>query len=486
MSSLLVVENPKDWKPLLPGTELVSASEYLTNPRFFELRRARVYNLCRSNGYQTVGYYVSLLAAARGHRPLPSVTTLQDLRLNSIIKVASAELQDRIQRLLGPLRSDRFELSIYFGRNLAKRYDRLCQAIFNHFPAPFLRAEFVHADEWRLASVRPIAWSEIPDGHHEFIAEQARRFFERPQITDVEHPRFSLAILVDPTETDSPSDAKALARFARAAARLKMQTTFIERDDFGRLSEFDALFIRATTAVNHYTYRFARRAAAEGMVVIDDPESIVRCTNKVYQAELFRRNGIPIPRTIVVHKGNVNSIAPQLGLPCVLKQPDSSFSAGVVKATDEAELQRQLRTLLLRSELIIAQAFVPSEFDWRVGVLDGEALYVSKYYMARGHWQIQRSTPNQKRVYGRSETLAPQDAPPHVVNLAIRACNLIGSGLYGVDIKEVDQKLNVIEVNDNPSIDAGCEDEILKDELYDRIMRSFVRRLEARGLAKGQ
>lgn len=480
MSSLLVVENPKQWQPVLPGTELVSAQEYLTNPRFVELRRARVYNLCRSNGYQTVGYYVSLLAAARGHRPLPTVTTLQDLRLASVVKVASADMQERIQRLLSPLRSDRFELSIYFGRNMAKRYDRLSQAIFNHFPAPFLRAEFVHADVWRLDNVRAISWNDIPENHHWFVREQAERFFERPHITSVKQPRFTIAILVDPEEQDKPSDEKALARFVRAAARQGMQATFIEREDFGRLPEFDALFIRATTAVNHYTYRFARRAAAEGMVVIDDPESIVRCTNKVYQAELFLRNGIPIPPTLVVHKGNMQAVAQQLGFPCVLKQPDSSFSAGVIKAKDADELQRELRRLLANSELVVAQGYVPSDFDWRVGVLDGEALYVSKYYMARGHWQIQRSTPTQKRVYGKSETVAPTAAPKPVVELAIKACNLIGNGLYGVDIKVVGDKLYVIEVNDNPSIDSGCEDEILKEELYDRVMRSFVRRLEGR------
>ena len=57
-------------------------------------------------------------------------------------------------------------------------------------------------------------------------------------------------------------------------------------------AEFDALFIRETTSVNHHTYRFASRAAAEGLVVIDDPTSIVRCSNKVYQAELFQRHGM--------------------------------------------------------------------------------------------------------------------------------------------------------------------------------------------------
>ena len=38
----------------------------------------------------------------------------------------------------------------------------------------------------------------------------------------------------------------------------------------------------------------------------------------------------------------------------------------------------------------------------------------------------------------------------------------------------------VIEVNDNPNIDAGYEDGILKDELYDTLADVFSTRIEAR------
>jgi glutathione synthase/RimK-type ligase-like ATP-grasp enzyme len=36
----------------------------------------------------------------------------------------------------------------------------------------------------------------------------------------------------------------------------------------------------------------------------------------------------------------------------------------------------------------------------------------------------------------------------------------------------------VIEVNDNPSIDAGVEDLVLKDELYLAVIRSITHRIE--------
>ncbi len=35
-----------------------------------------------------------------------------------------------------------------------------------------------------------------------------------------------------------------------------LSTEIITKNDFDRIPEFDALFIRETTAVNHHTYRF--------------------------------------------------------------------------------------------------------------------------------------------------------------------------------------------------------------------------------------
>lgn len=481
MAVYLVVENPRRWPLKLPGAQVVAAREYLTNPKLTEDRRSRVFNLCRSYGYQTVGYYVSLLATARGHKPLPSVHTIYELRQSAILRVVSDDLEAILQTALAPLKSKDFEVSIYFGRNLATRYDRLCQALFEHFPVPLLRAEFVRADHWRLQSVKLIAFSDIPDSHQDFVIEQAQRFFARPYVSERKPARYKMAILVDPEEVDAPSDPRALRRFIRAGRKFDIAASLVRRRDLGRIAEYDALLIRETTRVNHHTYESAARAEAAGLVVIDDPESIVRCSNKVYQAELFERYEIPCPKTMIVHKDNAARVGAELGFPCVLKQPDSSFSAGVVKAENEEELQRYLSAFFDSSELVVAQEFAPSSFDWRVGVLDGKPLYVCKYHMARGHWQVQKAHGATRRSYGKVETLAVQDAPPEVVRQGVRAANLIGRGFYGVDVKERAGKFLVMEVNDNPNVEAGCEDKILKDDLYLAVMRLFRERLDRAG-----
>jgi glutathione synthase/RimK-type ligase-like ATP-grasp enzyme len=479
---LIVVNNPANWPLAIPGVEVVAARTYVTDPGYSALRGGKVYNLCRSYRYQSLGYYVSLLAAARGHRPMPSVTTIQDLKSQTITRFVAGDLDDLIQKSLAPLRSDEFVLSIYFGRNLAKRYDRLCLHLFNLFQAPLLRAHFVRRDTWQLHRIIPISASEIPAEHLPFVVQVATEHFarRRPSVRKRQTPRYDLAMLLDPAEALPPSDPPTLPRFVKAARGLGMDVEIIGRDDFARLAEFDALFIRATTHVNAYTYRFARRAASEGLVVVDDPESILTCTNKVYLTELLQRHRIPLPHTRVVHRDNVGTIGRELGLPCVLKAPDSAFSQGVVKADNEAELTTQAKRFLEKSDLLIAQEFIPTPFDWRVGIFDRQPLYVCKYYMATRHWQILKRDRAGRNHFGKVETLPVELAPKAVVRTALHAANLIGDGLYGVDLKQVGRTCYVIEVNDNPNIDAGVEDAVLGDSLYQHIMGVFLRRLERR------
>lgn len=480
MSKLFVVNNPKRWPLKIPGVEVVSARTYLSGLPYSEIRRAKIFNLCRSYRYQSVGYYVSLLAEARGHRPIPSVVTLQDLRSQSIVRVASEEIEELIQKSLAPLESKTFVLSIYFGKNVAKRYARLSKKLFTLFEAPMLRAQFTRLKNgWQLQQVVPIALNEVPESHRDFLITAAQDYFQKHRPARRQRQmRYDLAILHDPDEQEAPSDERALRKFCRAAESLGMASDLITREDYNRIAEFDALFIRATTFVNHYTYRFSRRAAAEGLVVIDDPDSIVRCTNKVYLAEVLQRHDVPIPKTAIVHRENAEQLASELPFPCVLKRPDSSFSRGVIKILTPDDFLSTCEDMLAKSDLLIAQEFIPTTFDWRIGVLEGRALFACKYHMAWKHWQIIKEDSRGRLRAGQVETFAVHDAPQAVVRTALKAARLMGDGLYGVDVKQIGRHLYVMEVNDNPSIEAGYEDRIMGERLYQTIMRSILRRIE--------
>lgn len=484
MPVLIVVEKPEDWPLDVPGVEVVPARRYLTDPEYSGGRGVKVFNLCRRYRYQSLGYYVSLLAAARGHRPLPSVATIQDLRHRTRLNLLADDVEAEIQRSLHPIAAEEFTLSVYFGRNLAQRHQRLATKLFNQFPAPLLRAVFGRDDGvWRLESLRPIAAREIPPNHHDFVVEAAREHFARRHSSGgrAAGGRYDLAILVDQNDPEPPSNKKAIRRFLRAAREVGFAAEVIGPEDYGRIAEYDALFIRWTTAVDHPTYRFARRASNEGLVVMDDPASIVRCSNKVFLAEALARARVPTPATRIVDAETLEQAARELPYPCILKRPDSYFSKGVERIDDPEAFVATGRRFLEDSELLIAQEFLPTEFDWRVGVIAGQPLYAARYHMAEGHWQIiQRDDEGKVSDYGRVLAVPLEEVPARVLERAAAAARLMGDGLYGVDLKQKGEDCWVIEVNDNPNIDAGYEDKVIGEALYRRVMEVFMERVERR------
>ena len=288
-----------------------------------------------------------------------------------------------------------------------------------------------------------------------------------------------IAVLHNPEERMPPSNAQALATFIRVGKLLGVTFELITYDDAERLAEYDALFMRETTDIDDHTYRLARKAETLGMPVIDSSQSILRCANKIYLAERMRANGVPIPRTLAITREHLRRVETEIGFPVVIKTPDGAFSRGVHKADDRKQLEAIASRLFEASDLILAQEFVATAFDWRVGVVNGEPLFVCQYFMAEDHWQVVKyaSAGSNDYVEGNDRTLAVDDAPPDVVALGVKAANLIGDGLYGVDIKQATNGLVVVEVNDNPNIDAGVEDVVLGDALYERIVRDFLRRI---------
>lgn len=196
-------------------------------------------------------------------------------------------------------------------------------------------------------------------------------------------------------------------------------------------------------------------------------------------AEALENAHIDTPKTIIVHKNNKHKVLGFTGLPCVLKAPDSTFSFGVKKAKTKEEYHALVSEMLKESDLVIAQEFCPSDFDWRIGIIDDKPFFACKYYMAKGHWQIYNwSAKDKDDQDGNADCLAIEKVPKKVLNMALKSAKLMGKGLYGIDIKVVNNKPMVIEINDNPNIDFGVEDAFYGDLVYQDILMALKKRLE--------
>lgn len=489
----IVVDRATDWRPYYPSDDLIIAGDYLAREIPADQDSAtHVINLCNGLDYLETGYYVSLLAQARGQRVLPSVETLNQLSRKALVDLqleSLAPLMDELARR-GALQGDAFTLRVVFGECLEEGLGKLARRLFERLPCPLLEARFQRRQGlWRLARLKPLALGTLNGEEQDLFAQalnrHSRKVWRTPKAR--RRYRYDLAILVDPKEALPPSNKSAIKQFIRAGRRLGIDVSLITKRDESRLAEFDALFIRETTSLDHHTYRMARRAEHEGLVVIDDPRSILRCTNKVYLHALLGAKGVPAPEGLLLYRDDLKRLpekAAGLQFPMVLKVPDGAFSRGVVKIQSADQLKQEASRLFESSALLLLQEWLPTEFDWRIGVLDGEVLFASRYYMARGHWQIYDHSHGKTRSGGFT-THDPKDAPKAVVKAALKATRLIGDGLYGVDLKQIGERVVVIEINDNPNLDAGVEDVVLGPRLYSKVMEVFLTRMEARRRHRG-
>ncbi|REE05700.1 RimK family protein [Marinoscillum furvescens] len=476
---LLVTEKPEDWQGWSERVQVVTPGAYFSSADYTKYRKYKVINLCKSYQYQSLGYYVSLLAEARSHKVMPQIATLQDFRFPTLVKEDAEDFDAIIQSVLKKTEGDKLELFVCFGKVQDQAFAKIGTLLFNLFQVPVLKAQFVRKEKWMLGQLRPHNVGDLPETEKELLNKSLEEYVlgKNRSSKQFSRKKYDLAILINPEEQTPPSNKKALANFVKAGEKIGFNVDFITKNDFAKLIQYDALFIRETTNVNHHTFKFAKKAAAEGLVVMDDPESILRCTNKVYLSELLQAHKIPTPAFQILRKDKTGMIPSGLEYPVILKQPDGSFSKGVKKARDEAELKKVLADFFQTSELVIAQEFIPTDFDWRVGILNKQPLYVCRYYMAANHWQIVNWKNAGSPEEGDADTIAVEDAPKALLDLAVKATALIGDGLYGVDIKQRGKKFYIIEINDNPNLDEGVEDQVLKQKLYQQIMQEFMNRL---------
>jgi glutathione synthase/RimK-type ligase-like ATP-grasp enzyme len=450
ITTLIVVDSPNEFCQLdLHDCDVIDFDRYLSEFPKRDEGKIRVINLCATDRYLSKGYYCSLLAEARTHKVLPSVNIINDLIIES--QEQSFQMKTvTLPKALSDEVQDGSHCDVFFGSTHAASMASIAKFALERFPAPFLSVSVSKQANATVMTVGFGDWQSAENNHktdfakalHDYMLKTWRRGSKRKQA------RWDMAILCNENEATPPSDVKAIKHFIKAAKLVGINAEVINSTQATNIGYYDALFIRETTAINHPTYH-----------IVPSPRSHFVSDNEMPTCE---------------------KLAQDFGFPMVLKLPESSFSMGVFKVKDIQALRLKLEKMLNESALVLVQEYIFTEFDWRIGILNGRPIYACRYHMARGHWQIYNHD-SQTNTTGGFETLPTFEVPKPVLDAAVKACSMIGKSLYGVDIKQANGKVYVIEVNDNPSIESKVEDLYLGKELYMIIMQEFANRLEARG-----
>src|SRR6201994_1668926 len=175
---VIVVDQPKDFPNADTPHKVITTSEYLARPRLFEGGRPKLVNLSRSYAYQSKGYYASLLAEARGHRVVPTVETLLELREAKLYEHALPELEDQLNRCAR--RADfppegEIKLLICFGIARDTRFEPFGRLLFDWFRCPALEVSVepvVEPGTWlSIDRIRPRNINRLAKGEGDFFRE---------------------------------------------------------------------------------------------------------------------------------------------------------------------------------------------------------------------------------------------------------------------------------------------------------------------------
>ncbi|MCA9606598.1 MAG: RimK-like ATPgrasp N-terminal domain-containing protein, partial [Myxococcales bacterium] len=271
----------------LPAIETLEPARYLAEDARFEPGAVTVFNLCDVGRYLSEGYYVSLLADARGHEVVPSIDTLEAVvnvpeALRLLEDAGVATLRD--PAILPSLpHAPRLEVLSFFGRCDRRELARAAAKVYRRLPVPVAALSFVKIEgTWHLYDLRAQSADDLDEAARAQLSERIRSGRVETGLAAAGPVRASLAVLYDPADPFKPTYDEGLTRLEKVGERMGVAVRRIGLHEIDRVAEHDALFLRVLTGPHLPAFRFAQRAESLGIPVIDDTRSILRCGNKVY------------------------------------------------------------------------------------------------------------------------------------------------------------------------------------------------------------
>jgi tetrahydromethanopterin:alpha-L-glutamate ligase len=210
------------------------------------------------------------------------------------------------------------------------------------------------------------------------------------------------------------------------------------------LAGLDAVIVRDLGPATHndVSFRFDILCQLKelGVPVINSSESIAKAANKYVSSFLFRKNGIPTPRTIVTNNLDEAVAALSFFGRAVVKPVFGYKGIGVECIRNSKSGVERLEELFKEKRLIYMQEFISNPGrDIRVFVVNGKVAGSIYRVAPPGGWINNLS---------RGGSAKPCVLTGEQERLALKAAEVIGTVYAGVDIIEGDY---AIEINGTPS-----------------------------------
>jgi RimK family alpha-L-glutamate ligase len=204
-----------------------------------------------------------------------------------------------------------------------------------------------------------------------------------------------------------------------------------------------------------------------GMLIINPPLAIERSVDKYCALTLFQENGLPVPHTVVTENHDeALKCFHELGGDVVVKPLFGSRGVGATRISDPDVAARVFRTISFYHGVLYLQKFIPH------GASDIRAFVIGDRVVAA----MRRIAENWKTNVSLGAKPIPLNLPEELEILAVKAADVIGCKVTGVDILEGPEGPVVVELNSQPGW-RGLQS-VTKTNIADEIIRYILSELK--------
>lgn len=233
--------------------------------------------------------------------------------------------------------------------------------------------------------------------------------------------------------------------FPRLMARIGFKPE-VSLGDIDILRELRAIIVRpiGRGSLEEIIFRMdlLHRLRRLGLYILNPPHAIERSVDKYYTLSLLEETGLPVPKTAVTENArDALKAFYELGGDVVIKPIFGSRGIGSVRVSSPDVAERIFRALEFHHQVIYMQEFIEhGNHDLRIFVLGGRVLAAMRR-VSQGLWKTNISL---------GATPVPYEPTVEIERLAVKAAEVVGCEVAGVDILESDRGPLIIEINSQP------------------------------------
>jgi RimK family alpha-L-glutamate ligase len=234
-------------------------------------------------------------------------------------------------------------------------------------------------------------------------------------------------------------------RFSRVRVNIGFKPS-ISYDDVDLVNELSIVIVRpiGRGSVDECFFRIdlLHKLERSGLPIINKPSTIEKCMSKFTALAMLEEHGLPVPKTVVT-ENPIEALKAYHGLgeDVVIKPLYGSRGFGISRLRDEDVAKRVISDLHFLRHVLYLQEFIPhGGRDIRIFVVGGEIVA-----------SMQRVSPSWKTNIALGAKPVPFTPSEELANLALKACEVLGCDIAGVDVIESPSNGYLLtEVNSQP------------------------------------